>query len=105
MTLNEYQEAALSFRKPEADELYALLQVCGEAGELYSHVAKAIRDGVEDPYAYEMNIKKELGDILWALAAVAKDHGWELDEVGTVNIAKLTDRKNRGVLRGSGDDR
>jgi NTP pyrophosphatase (non-canonical NTP hydrolase) len=105
MTLNDYQEKAMSFRKPEADATYALLQLAGEVGELYSHIAKAIRDGITDHAAHHLLKKKELGDIMWAIAAVAKDHGWELDDVAQTNIDKLTDRQQRGVLRGSGDTR
>lgn len=53
---------------------------------------------------------KELGDIAWFLAAltqhlVTEQDGRELPAIMEQNIAKLTDRKNRGVIVGSGDNR
>lgn len=103
MKLNEYQDKAMSFRLPSADDLYAMFNLTGEVGELNSLLAKAIRDG-HKPDLYD-NIKKELGDILWCLAAVAK--GWEftLEEVAEANIDKLSLRKANGTIQGSGDNR
>ena len=66
--------------------------------------AKCIRDGAEwGPFLD--NAKKELGDILWCLAAVAKDYGFDLDDVATANITKLTNRKNNNTIQGNGDNR
>ena len=48
---------------------------------------------------------KELGDILWYLAVNAKYLGYDLDEVAAVNIKKLEDRNNRGVISSKGDNR
>lgn len=102
-TLNDYQAEAQSVRLLSAGPQYALLGLSGEVGELHSVVAKAIRDGRK--YEYDQNIKKELGDVLWFIAAIAADHGFTLEEVAIANINKLKDRKDRGTLQGSGDDR
>ena len=48
---------------------------------------------------------KELGDVLWYVAQIATELGTDLETVARVNIMKLGDRKERGVLGGSGDDR
>jgi len=48
---------------------------------------------------------KELGDILWYVAAIAREFGTTLDEVARINIEKLTSRKERGTIGGSGDNR
>lgn len=101
--LDMYQIAAMSFRKESANEQYALLNLSGEVGELHSLIAKAIRDGAKPDFAD--NVKKELGDILWCLTAVATDHGLTLYEVAAANIQKLDSRKERGVISGSGDNR
>jgi NTP pyrophosphatase (non-canonical NTP hydrolase) len=104
MTLNEYQKQAMTFRLPSATSEYALLNLAGEVGELMSLEAKCIRDGAEWG-AFLGNVKKELGDILWCLAAVAKDYDFTLDEVANGNIEKLTSRKANNTIKGNGDNR
>lgn len=103
MNFNQYQEQAMSFRLPTADAVYALFNLSGEVGELLSLVAKARRDG--DKPDHYINVHKELGDILWCLAAVAADHGFTLEDVAVGNINKLTKRKEVGTIQGSGDNR
>ncbi len=103
MHLNEYQHEAMSFRLETADEAYAIFGLVGEVGELYSFIAKSIRDG-EHPDHLGM-VKKELGDILWFIAAIAKDHGFQLQEIAQSNVDKLRSRSERGVIQGSGDER
>lgn len=104
MNFNEYQDKALSFRLKSADEQYALLNLAGEVGELMSHEAKMIRDGGNIGLHLE-NVKKELGDILWCVSAIARDNGFDLDEVAQGNIDKLSRRKANGTISGSGDER
>ena len=74
MNLDQYQRSAMAFRLPTADREYALLNLLAEAGEVAGKAAKHRRDG-GDVEEYNMHIKKELGDVLWQVAAVAKDHG------------------------------
>jgi NTP pyrophosphatase (non-canonical NTP hydrolase) len=105
MLLTEYQAAAMSYRLPSANAAYSLLNLAGEVGELFSLCAKGIRDGVADKDAHRRNIGKELGDVLWHVAAVAADHGYTLDELAAMNLNKLKDRAERGKISGSGDDR
>lgn len=103
MRLSDYQLAAMSFRLPSANRSYALAGLTGEVGELNSLIAKSIRDhnGLMDVLA----VKKELGDILWFVAAIAADFGFGLDDVGMTNIDKLNSRKSRNKIQGSGDER
>lgn len=102
MNLNEYQQEAMSFRLPSATPEYAMLGLSGEVGELHSYVAKSLRDDTKlDPYV----IQKELGDILWFVAALSADLDLSLCGVALANIQKLTSRAVRGTLQGSGDDR
>lgn len=102
-TLNDYQAKALSFRMESANPMYAVLNLSGEVGELHSLMAKAIRDGRKTDH--DQNVKKELGDALWSIAAIAADHGFTLSDVANANIVKLESRSQRGVLTGSGDNR
>lgn len=101
--LNEYQVQAMGLRIPSATTEYLFHGLPGEAGEVCSLRAKAVRDGRKVDYDQEM--KKELGDVLWFVAALAADHGFTLADVANANIHKLQSRKERGQLQGSGDNR
>ncbi len=102
MTFDEYFFPAMRLRLPSASAEYARLGLAGETGELLGYLAKSIRDKFEVDVDH---VKKELGDILWFVSAIADDHGLTLEQVAETNLAKLTSRKERGVLRGSGDNR
>lgn len=109
MDLNEYQSKALvtAVYPSEFAEIYPALKLAGEAGEVAEKVGKMLRGDYVDMEPEEFNrmIARELGDVLWYIAAFARDLGWTLEEVADENLAKLADRGDRGVLRGSGDDR
>ena len=47
----------------------------------------------------------ELGDVLWQVAACANEIGYTLREIADLNLAKLGDRADRGVIVGEGDAR
>jgi NTP pyrophosphatase (non-canonical NTP hydrolase) len=104
MNVDFYQSRAMSYRLDTANEIYALLNLGGEIGEVMSLVAKFIRDG-GDMEEYKKNMSKELGDIMWMVAAVAKDHNLSLSDICTQNLDKLESRKIRAVIQGSGDNR
>ena len=107
MELNAYQRAA---RKTAAypdigrNPIYATLGLSGEAGEVADKVKKVIRDqgGVFDAQAREA-IKLELGDVLWYLAQLSGELGYDLDEIAEANLIKLASRAARGQISGSGD--
>ena len=105
MKFNEFQDLAMSTRLESANLLYALVGLVGEVGEVYSLLAKGIRDGVEDEEAFRDKVKKELGDVLWFVAAICEDMDYTMDECAEAVVKKLKDRKERGVLGGSGDNR
>jgi NTP pyrophosphatase (non-canonical NTP hydrolase) len=102
MNIDSYQRSAMTFRLPTADREYALLNLFAEAGEVAGKAAKHRRDG-GDIEEYNMHIKKELGDVMWQVAAVAKDHGWMLSQICEHNLEKLASRQKRDAIQGSGD--
>jgi len=106
MRLDEYQMRAEStaIYPNEYAIIYPALGLAGEAGEVADKVKKIIRDGNSDLF-YKDNIAKELGDVLWYVAVLARDLGYSLEEIAQTNLDKLEDRKNRDMLKGSGDDR
>ena len=88
------------------DLTYPALGLNGEAGEVAEKVKKLIRDkgGVccdDDRLA----VARELGDVMWYVAQTAARLNMKLSDVARLNVEKLTDRKKRGALHGSGDDR
>ena len=109
MTLTEYQREAAEFAELAPDSIYPFLGLAEEAGEACGKVAKWIRRNGDagvyrDPVLREW-IEKELGDVLWMTAACAAMFRLDLGKVAKSNIAKLSDRKARGVIVGEGDDR
>jgi len=109
MDFIEYQNKAKStaIYPLEYVIIYPTLGLCGESGEVAEKIKKWLRDGGGSVLPEEKLelLKKELGDVLWYLANLADDLGLSLQEIAELNIAKLVDRKNRGVLQGSGDNR
>lgn len=124
MTLNEYQEKAMSTCMDSCNNFsYMMLNLVGEVGELSSKVAKMIRKGKfeiggesnlrvdikamngDDMETIDKELKLEAGDIAWQLAGLCKVFGWSLEEVCQANLDKLASRKARGVIDGNGDER
>lgn len=108
MTLNEYQNLSKQFVKfPDNHTItYPALGLASEAGEVAGVVKKAIRDRSELSLAdLGPACLPELGDCLWYIAILAYNLGYSLEAVAAYNIAKLTSRKERNVIGGSGDNR
>ena len=108
MTLDEYQNHALktAIYPKQYKIIYPALGITGEAGECSDKVKKVIRDnngGFTDDKKRE--IAKEIGDVLWYCAALAHDIDYTLEEIGKMNVAKLSSRKERNKINGSGDNR
>lgn len=101
MNFSEYQVRA-SETAIYDDKIYPILGLAEEAGEVAGKVAKSLRD--KTPLDEDVLIK-EMGDVLWMLAAIATDNDIDLSEVAQRNLDKLASRQKRGVLTGSGDDR
>jgi NTP pyrophosphatase (non-canonical NTP hydrolase) len=85
---------------------YPALGLAGEAGEVCEKIKKIMRDQDGTILGVNQNeIAKELGDVLWYVAAVAFEFKLDLSEIAQLNLRKLKDRKHRGVIKGSGDNR
>lgn len=108
MDLNEYQKLAVetAVYSQEYSVMYPALGLAAEAGELNNVLKKVLRDNngyMDDEFVKKA--KSELGDVLWYVAALCRDLGLELEDVAKSNLEKLAKRKERGTLRGSGDER
>ena len=104
-----YQDAAeaTAVYPDKGDNMYyPALGLAGEAGEVCEKIKKIMRD--QKGHFTEDNleqISKELGDVLWYVAMLAVEFNIALSSVAEDNLAKLQDRMDRGVLKGSGDNR
>ena len=102
--LNNYQEQVESLILTEGVTRIVenTLGLVGETGEIAEKIKKSFRDGTEIDCD---DIAKELGDVLFYVAALASVYEIKLSDIAATNLNKLFDRKERNVLQGSGDNR
>lgn len=120
MTGNEYTQLAMKTRMASCEnQMYMLMNLVAEVGELAGKIAKAIRHGVIDIDGNNIVVKSniaeeaalkddiicELGDCFWQLHGLCDALGLKAEEVQRRNLQKLDDRKARNVIDGSGDYR
>ena len=109
MNFNEYQKKAEEtaiYPQRGNNFVYPTLGLVGESGEVAEKIKKIIRDDqgkINEEKSQE--IKKELGDVLWYLAQLATELQLSLEEIAQANLQKLFSRKERGRIKGEGDDR
>ena len=113
MDLDKYQKRAAKYDLFETTVdlkspgfLEKILGLAGEAGEAADKVKKILRD--KGGYASEEDrteLVKELGDVLWYVANVARYLDVDLSEIAKGNIDKLESRRKRNKLHGEGDNR
>ena len=114
MKLNEYQKEARLFAVND-DLLHFTFGLLEEAGEAAGVLKRVYRgdDDYEDfnwsDYGLseeaEKKLAAELGDILWHIAVIADNLGLSLDAIAEYNLTKLQSRKQRDMIKGSGDNR
>ena len=118
MNISEYQNESrktwVSIDRM-TDELHSIIGLAEECGEVCGKIKKLHRDVFPNCQSFvdisaakqgaKDAITKELGDLMYHACRVADDYGINMDDVLTVNIQKIMDRKKRGVTCGSGDDR
>jgi NTP pyrophosphatase (non-canonical NTP hydrolase) len=106
--LDMYQKVALTtaIYPREQAIIYPTLGLAGEAGEVANKVKKIIRDGSDSKDEKLVSeIKAEIGDCLWYIAVLANDFDIKLSDIASANIEKLANRKTKGTIHGSGDNR
>lgn len=118
--LNDYQSQAMKTAVYPESGLgsdvavsYVGFKLAGEAGEVLEKIAKYRWRGDPLPEMTNLSreewlrevVKKELGDVLWYIAAIAREHNLTFEDIASANLTKLFSRAERGTLKGSGDDR
>ncbi len=104
MNLKEYQQKINEYRLPSYGPEAAVLGFLSEAGEVAGVFQKLMR-GDYSPDIAATKLAKELGDVMWHVAAIANDNDWNIEDLLQENIDKLESRKIRNVILGSGDNR
>jgi len=106
MTFDEYQNEVWDLALPQCKNATYMALGLGESGEIQGKIKKTLRGdkSLEDPVV-KVAIGYELGDLLYYVAGTAKTLGLSLHEIAQMNISKLHDRRQRGVLQGDGDNR
>jgi NTP pyrophosphatase (non-canonical NTP hydrolase) len=113
--LNDYQDAARKTAMGESLDHFVLglVEEAGEAAGVLKRfhrgdaAYRVLNDYAEkrlSPMARDKLIA-EVGDILWYAAMIADLLEVRLEDVATMNIAKLQDRAKRNVIQGEGDNR
>ena len=109
MTFNDYQKRSREHAfYPDMNKnlTYPVIGLAGETGEIAEKVKKILRDKGGRFNAEDIEgLKKEIGDVLWYLAALATELGLSFEEVAYENLQKIEERSARGTLKGSGDNR
>lgn len=86
------------------DKDYLPLGLTEEVGELVHEYARCKRKGVDMDVE---SLKSEVGDVLWVLSQIAREHGFTLSDAAVNNIEKLRIRKQQGTVHekvGRGSD-
>ncbi len=86
--------------------VYPLIGLQGEVGEVSEKIKKMFRDDkgkLTDEKKVE--IVKELGDVVWYISQLATEFEVRFSDVIKINFEKLSSRKQRDKLHGSGDNR
>lgn len=113
MNFAEYEAAAARTAHYKQDTMeYKLMLLsmglAGESGEAIDKIKKLVDydDGGTITDEKRKVLISELGDVLWYLSQLAVQLNSSLTEVAQVNIKKLADRAERGVVtKGEGDTR
>lgn len=114
LTLNEYQEKAMTTCLPSsANDMYMVLGLVEEVGELIGKISKAIRK--EQVMINENTIQRiigdsgkidelresimsEISDCYWFLAGICTQFGWKSEDVCKYNLDKLAARKQQNTI-------
>jgi NTP pyrophosphatase (non-canonical NTP hydrolase) len=96
MQLNDYQAFVKTLMGSEKNERAVhALGLAGEAGEVVDMLKK--HWGHKKPLDRDA-LRKELGDVLWYVAALAEQFDMDLENVAECNVAKLNARYPNGFV-------
>lgn len=83
---------------------YLASKMAGEAGEVAQALGKYVRGDFGEKELHD-KLAKETRDVLWYVARMFDELHLDMGAEATKLLDHLQDRKRRGVIHGSGDDR
>lgn len=93
MDFKEYQKLAMVTKKPWEDNKSQLVDAClglaGECGEVNDMIKK---DLAGSKPLDMVDLKKEIGDVMWYIAELCDCYGITMNEIAELNIEKLKNR-------------
>jgi NTP pyrophosphatase (non-canonical NTP hydrolase) len=97
VTLDDYQTAAARTLNPRLTDAERLMDAAAGLAEEGGEVLSLVRKHLYQSHPLDRDrLAKELGDVLWCLAAVAREAGLGLDAVASANLEKLRRRYPEG---------
>ena len=94
MTFEQYElKAQLTATYKDAD--YLPLGLAEETGELIQLFAESKRKGTKID---RKKLLSEMGDVLWVLSQIAREHGLQLEDAAYDNLVKLQQRSEKGAI-------
>lgn len=87
-SFDSYQNRVTKVKKYQSDpELFLLGKLTEESGEVAKEIVRR-----KEGRGMEKDLTSELGDVLWAVTAIAEHHDIKLSEIVEVNLNKLESR-------------
>ena len=106
MDISDYQKQSARTMPKNLHVEPLLTNVClglaGESGEIIEHVKKVVFHGHQLDRDY---LKKEIGDVLWYVAAMATALDVDLGEIAQANVDKLKARYPEGFASSASTNR
>jgi NTP pyrophosphatase (non-canonical NTP hydrolase)/nucleoside 2-deoxyribosyltransferase len=97
MTTAEFEEHVTTKSSFDMDLNYAIIGICGEAGECAEWYKKAILR--KQPDSVEEGLLTELGDVLYYVTRAALLQGWTLEQVMAANQEKLERKRKERMAK------
>lgn len=98
MTASEFEAHVAKNAKEDLDFNYAVIGLCGEAGEVAEWHKKVNLRKVLKSNLGDIDLLSELGDVLYYLTRAANLKGWSLEHVMEYNQLKLQKRRRDETL-------
>jgi NTP pyrophosphatase (non-canonical NTP hydrolase) len=99
-----YPQLETTLSAYEFGVLYTSMALGGEIGEFQNTIAKWLRGDFELEDNTE-RLANEIGDILWYLAELCTALEIDFGKVAGMNLVKLSERAEKGTIKGDGDNR